>query len=522
MAKNKNPLGQYMTPSLITNFMVELISHEPKCSVLEPSCGDGAFLDSLTQHNFCNITAYEIDPKIINPKYSVINQSFISAQDIGYFDVIIGNPPYIKWKNLEDFQKEELKQSRLWTTYFNSLCDYSNIFILKAIEHLKDNGELIFITPEYWLTTTHASKLRNYMMERGYLEIIYHLNETPIFKDAALSLVIFKYVKSKKISPKIEVIKCSSNKKLKAEDLIKIKHKDLSLVESFTIDQFKQDDKWILTPLEVKQNIIKYEQSCTLSASKQQSIDHPTSYLTIGDLFEIGNGMVSGLDKGFQIPEELKLTPLEQQATIEVLKAKNLKGYVYSGKVKYMLLREQISEELLRTDYPNFYALLEPYKSKLLGRYDYGKKINYWEWAFLRNYNLFSRQCAKIFVPSKDRINQRKKFRFTYASPHFYPTQDVTAIYPKHQVKEDLLYVLALLNSEYVFQWLTNNGVKKGDVIEFSEKPISSIPYRSIDFNQEDECQIYQQIVKLMQSYMLNQAEQNLTKIAQLFTQLIK
>ena len=70
----------------------------------------------------------------------------------------------------ETIIKDELSNNQLWKKYCNSLCDFSSIFIIKAIELLKENGQLIFITPEYWLNTTHSIKLRNYIIENGYFE----------------------------------------------------------------------------------------------------------------------------------------------------------------------------------------------------------------------------------------------------------------------------------------------------------------------------------------------------------------
>lgn len=89
------------------------------------------------------------------------------------------------------------------------------IFIIKSIELLKEGGELIFITPNYWLNTTHSIKMRNYMMQNGFFEEIYHFNETPIYLKKLLYQQWFSNRKSKAQAPKnIKVAKYYSNKNL--------------------------------------------------------------------------------------------------------------------------------------------------------------------------------------------------------------------------------------------------------------------------------------------------------------------
>ena len=188
--------------------MISLTDMRHKARVLEPTCGAGVFLKQLQQKGFTNVTAYEIDPGLATEFDNVIYKSFVSANIQTPYDLVIGNPPYIRWKNLEPELKDELAGNRLWQTYCNSLCDYLYIFILKSIELLKDQGQLIFICPEYWLNTTHSLSLRNYMMRHGYFEKIYHLNETPVFDNATVSVIIFKYIKSTSHThPEIEVAK---------------------------------------------------------------------------------------------------------------------------------------------------------------------------------------------------------------------------------------------------------------------------------------------------------------------------
>ena len=126
----KNKYGQYFTIDSIADFMVSLISHPKGSSILEPSCGKGVFLDNLLKHGFANLAAYEID-STLGAKYDFIQfKSFLEVPVSEKYGVVIGNPPYIRWKNLEPELKKELESNFLWNKYFNSLCDYLFIFIL--------------------------------------------------------------------------------------------------------------------------------------------------------------------------------------------------------------------------------------------------------------------------------------------------------------------------------------------------------------------------------------------------------
>ena len=98
----------------------------------------------------------------------------------------------------------------MWKNNFNRLCDYLYIFILKSIHLLKDDGELIFITPEYWFKNLHSRNLRNLIISECYIKEIYYLNEVDVFKNVKSSFIIFKIIK-KKIKPKIKVFKIKKN-----------------------------------------------------------------------------------------------------------------------------------------------------------------------------------------------------------------------------------------------------------------------------------------------------------------------
>jgi len=380
-------------------------------------------------------------------------------------------------------------------------------FIIKSIELLKEGGELIFITPEYWLNTMHSTKMRNYMMQHGFFEAIYHFNETPIFEKATVSTMVFKYRKSKKLAPKtIQVAKYYSNKKLTDSILYKLRyweHQDNT--DYILVPQFQIDKNWILASKDVIDELNLFEYQC--KKYDTTNLFSTEKLCTIGDICDIGNGMVSGLDKAFQVENVTPLTKEELHYSIRVMKAKNLSPYFHTDTTRYIFINEPISEDEFKEKCPNYYQHLFPYIEQLDKRYRYNRDIPYWEWVFLRNYHLFNRKSPKIFVPCKERISNKNYFRFSYIEEGIFPTQDVTALYKKEGVQESLLYILALLNSRYVFDWLRFNGVVKGSIVEFSEKPIASIPFRRINFNDEHEANIHHQIVSLTKSYLKTKKE---------------
>lgn len=295
----KNKFGQYFTPKVVANFMIELADVSKNAKVLEPSCGEGIFLELLQQKRFNNLTAFEIDQDLAQEFDCVKYESFVSAKIDEKFDLIIGNPPYIRWKNLEDELKQELSTQPIWNKYFNSLCDYLYIFILKSIELLNDNGQLIFICPEYWMNTTHSIPLRNYMVQNGYFEEIYHFNETPIFEKVTVSFVIFKFVKSQQKSDKIKVAKFYANQKLTTETLHNLKNQiPFKDAEFLSVSQFQLNERWILQSDDIRRELQILETNCL---KKNQNTllklfdEDKQEYHTIGEFCDIGNGLVSGL-----------------------------------------------------------------------------------------------------------------------------------------------------------------------------------------------------------------------------------
>jgi len=502
MAKDieKINLGQYFTPQNIVDFMVSLTQAQKLSKILEPSCGDGIFLKRLQSEGFKNLLGIEVDKELIeDSSIDLINESFVSWKSTSKFSLVIGNPPYVRWKNLSDWQKQELKESQYFGTIMNSLSDYLTIFIAKSVDLLEEGGELIFITPSYWFQTMHSSKLRDWLIERGSFNEIVFFAEDKIFPNVNSSLIIFRYIK-KLSDEQIKFYKFKSENEIKN---LKIDLTDADQFVFFTKPQFKKNSEWILSDEQSQTIANQLESYCQVDNGQ---MFEGRSISTLGDYVDIANGMVSGLDEAFKLnPIDLaSLTTAESEALFYVIKSKDLENLMSNSTSYYINIPSNLEEKKVRSIYPNFIKKLEMYREKLENRYSYGRQLPFWEWAFKRSEKYFLNNKSKIIVPCKERVTNKDLIRFSWLEPNHVALQDVTALSMKEQHKESNEYLLAYLNHPQVSNWIRNKGIIKGGIAEFSEKPIKRIPFRRINWSNTKEVVLHDNITKITKSIIAN------------------
>lgn len=182
---NKKEIGEYYTPVNLVFSMVEYIKKQiSNMDVLEPSAGDGRFVSPLLNYNPKTLDCIELfetkcekirrisDSKNLN----VICNDFIdfSLSSSKKYDLIIGNPPYIKKTNmnseiinnsarlLEKLEIDKIKIENIWVS-----------FILASVKLLKANGSIFFILPFEFLQVNYSEELRLYLEEKfNKIEII--------------------------------------------------------------------------------------------------------------------------------------------------------------------------------------------------------------------------------------------------------------------------------------------------------------------------------------------------------------
>ena len=186
MSLKMNLLGQYFTPNWVVDKMLAL--RQNRGTVLEPSSGNGAFLKHLEE----NAVGIEID-RTLTKDSRVIIKDFFNYSVKNKFDTIIGNPPYVRYR---DISKATLK--RLPMDLFDKRTNLFLFFMSKCIHHLEENGELILIVPREFLKLTSAKKLNEKMYQLGSMTHYYELGDQPIFEEATPNCAIFRWQKGLK------------------------------------------------------------------------------------------------------------------------------------------------------------------------------------------------------------------------------------------------------------------------------------------------------------------------------------
>jgi adenine-specific DNA-methyltransferase len=188
---NVKTLGQVFTQEHTVDFMLSLRKNNN--SILEPSCGAGAFSDRIK--NEIGFKAIEFDKKVC-PNYAEQTDFFEFDRDNKEkFNTIIGNPPFVKYKDIHLSTKEILESDILnkFDGYFGQRTNLYMFFIHKCLYHLNIGGELIFINPRDFLKATSSIKLNNLLFSAGTITDIIDLGDTKLFNGFSPNCVIWRF-----------------------------------------------------------------------------------------------------------------------------------------------------------------------------------------------------------------------------------------------------------------------------------------------------------------------------------------
>ena len=221
-------LGQIYTPPHI----VEKILNDSgfykrdftSISILDPACGDGRFLVPIVNYIVTNapendvekclynLHGWDVDPEALKVCRQNLDQlvqhlpikidwnlhckdSLKQIKSKKKYDLIVGNPPYIRIQHLPDIQRKYLR-SHYSFCHSGSTDMYLAFFELAAFL-LSETGVCGFITPNSFLTSETGGSLRSYFSQNHNLLQITNYGSIKVFGNAGTYAAITIFSKQK-------------------------------------------------------------------------------------------------------------------------------------------------------------------------------------------------------------------------------------------------------------------------------------------------------------------------------------
>ncbi len=207
--------GSYYTPTHIVNYIVEKTINALG-SVCDPACGSGAFLIESAKylHNKFGVSFYEIyknylfgvdilPTSVERTKIMLSLLAITHGEDIDFeynihvgnslnfnwdtlsvgqgFDFVVGNPPYVRTKNLRSDVRESVRK---WSTASFGNVDLYIPFFELGVGISKTNGRIGYITPSTYLTSYNATLVRDFLTSNLLLNTVVDFNGWQIFEGA--------------------------------------------------------------------------------------------------------------------------------------------------------------------------------------------------------------------------------------------------------------------------------------------------------------------------------------------------
>ena len=227
--------GGFYTPEPIAAFILKWgVNGSNDYDILEPSCGDGVFLEQLREKNYeyNSITAIELDEveaekaeqiKLFNK--SIINTDFhlYCNETTRKFDLVIGNPPYIRYQYFqEEQQKEAIKVFERANLKYSKLTNAWVSFIVGSSLLLKNTGKIGFVIPAEILQVSYAKQLRQYLA-KFYNKINIISFEKLVFPGIQQEVVLLLCEKNNEKTHLIEHLELRDASELEKLDISKLK-----------------------------------------------------------------------------------------------------------------------------------------------------------------------------------------------------------------------------------------------------------------------------------------------------------
>ncbi|EAI1558928.1 class I SAM-dependent DNA methyltransferase [Campylobacter coli] len=457
-------------------FKKEMKSFNDKCEKYSKKYGNFLAVDDENLKFFvsANLTLFDFDEKEAAKEFANLKKEYDSIfnlesnhpfewrfefpeilDDDGNFkgfDLIIGNPPYIRQEELKELKPHLAKNYKV----YKGMSDIYTYFYELGFNVLKDNGVLSYITSNKYTRAGYGEALREFLLKNVKVLEYTDLNGIKVFDSATVDTSILCFEKSKSKDNKFKYLALSN-------EILKTCAYDIGLYKDFA--EFSQNSL-------SKESFTFSDENTSALKAKIERIGTP---LKEWQGLNIYRGILTGYNEAFIITTEKRNEILanckdeaEKERTAKLirkmLRGRDIKRYSYEWaglwvifipwhfpnveKPKTMLENEQD----LKEQYPSLYKHLLSHKERLSKRNKEETGIRY-EWYCLQRWGANYYQEFEREKIGWQRITQEPSFILEKE----YILLDSMAFMVANS-KNELKYLLGFLNSSLIFYYFKNIG----------------------------------------------------------------
>ncbi len=456
------------------------LDHNIKCG---NSLIDSNFYNTPTLPLFDEETQYRINAF----DWSSAFPEAFSGDNPG-FDVVIGNPPYIRIQALKEWAPLEVEYyKKAYKAAAKGNYDIYVAFVERGFTLLNETGQLGFILPSKFLSTDYGISLRTFLSERSVVDHIVDFGHSQVFNDATTYTCLLFLNRTQ--PNKIRYLRVPPERLHETEDQPK-----LISAKSLGSDSWLFMDNQGQGLLEKLHAVSKPLLDLPANMSRGTSTGNDDVFCllnTDGDLVTRSGDLI-------EIEDDILRQPLyATDFTRYHFRPKNNERIIFPYKVSdsgYKI----IEESDLRSRWPKAYNYLSHNRKRLENR----KQFNHW-YGYSAPRNLCVHDHADLLVPLlADRglsaplpINPEKFC--IMASAGFSVSLKTTS----NQLSP--LYVLGLVNSKLLFWNLRLISNKfRGGWITCTKQYFGTLPVRTINLTDPTDRTRHDNIVELVEQIL--------------------